>query len=58
MASTAKGQAVTGVKEPMAELTRIVGDPVHDMIAFRRTVPTFANDASDIIFDHLDMVPH
>ena len=34
----------------------ITGDPVHDEIAFRAAVSHWANDASDLLFDHKDML--
>ena len=50
---TPRGDAVSGVVDEM-ELTRITGEPAHDLYAFRRCVSTAASDARDVMHDHAD----
>ena len=50
---TPRGDAVSGVVDEM-ELTRITGEPAHDLLAFRRCVSTAASDARDVMHDHVD----
>jgi hypothetical protein len=54
---TPKGDAVgASIQDCDVTRTMIVGEPVHDIINVRRAVTKKANDSSDFIFDHQDMI--
>ena len=55
--ATPKGDA-HGASIAMADSDRtlIVGEPIHDTINLRRAVTPKANDSSDFIIDHQDMI--
>ena len=54
--ATPKGDALRSVAHLPASPTRIIGEPVHDIIALRRLVSTSANDCSNFIWDHTDLI--
>ena len=51
--ANAQGVAVS---EGGEDVTVISGDPMHNLYAFRRLVPPRANDASDLVHAHKDMM--
>ena len=55
VAATPKGYASRATAKDQV-VTRITGDPAHDLFAFQRTVSPSANDSRDLRSDHKDIM--